>query len=45
MRQYYRVMAPGDPERPDRPEYKRLPGRIEGPEPRATGRAEPLRPA
>ena len=22
MRQYYRVMAPGDPERPDRPEYK-----------------------
>jgi LCP family protein required for cell wall assembly len=21
MRQYYRVMAPGDPERPDRPEY------------------------
>ena len=30
MRQYYRVMAPGDPERPDRPDYNVYRGRSRG---------------
>ena len=42
MRQYYRVMAPGDPERPDRPELQRLPSRLERPGTRR--RAEPKQP-
>ncbi len=47
MRQYYRVMAPGDPERPDRPDYNvykagsRSRGRGRRAEPKPSERAAP----
>jgi LCP family protein required for cell wall assembly len=47
MRQYYRVMAPGDPERPDRPEYNvykagsRSRGRGRRAEPKPSERSAP----